>query len=75
MDEIMAIYGCEPMREGEYPTAIIVGSSIRDRAVAKIARREDNFGDHGLLWFDAMDDEGRVIMSISGRAVAEVHHA
>lgn len=74
MDKIKAIYGCEPMRDGEYPTAIIVGSPIRERMVARIARREDNFGDHGLLWFDALDEAGQVIMSISGRAVAEIYH-
>lgn len=79
---IKAIFGMEPGREGEYPTAHIVGgvshsvhgnADARPFTVTKIERREDNFGDHGLLWYDVYDGD-RVAVSMQGRAVAEVHH-
>lgn len=75
---IRAIFGQEPMREGEYPAMFLVGDKAHGpdlpggRTVTKIVRREENYGDHGLLWFDvyAGDD---LIRSMQGRAVAEVH--
>lgn len=79
---IQAIYGVEPAREGEYPTAHIVGgksfvvqgnADSRPFTVTKIERREENFGDHGLLWYDVFDGD-RVVVSMQGRAVAEVHY-
>lgn len=75
---IKAIFGHEPMREGEYPTDFIVGQKAfgpdlpSGKAVTKIVRREENYGDHSLLWFDvyAGDD---LIRSMQGRAVSEIH--
>lgn len=78
MASIKAIFGMEPQREGEYPQAHIVGSaslmpSGERYTVSRIERREDNFGDHGLLWFDVFDGE-RLVTSMQGRAVAEIHY-
>lgn len=64
---IRAIYGAEPQREGEYSRCWMVGFD----AVTKIERREDNFGDHGLLWFDVYEGD-RLVASMSGRHVAEI---
>lgn len=75
---ISAIYGMEPGREGEYPMAHRVGQQSRWAdgtlfTVSRIERREDNFGDHGLLWFDVFDGD-KLAHSMQGRAVAEVHY-
>ena len=76
---ISAIYGMEPNREGEYPTVHAVGSDSyapggKRFTVSKIVQREQNFGDHGLLWFDVYEGE-RIAASMQGRAVAEIHFA
>lgn len=76
--QITAIYGVEPMREGEYPMAHVVGSDSningRDKVrVEWIERREENYGDHGLSWFDVLSG-GKVVASVQARAVAEVHY-
>lgn len=76
---IRAIFGHEPMREGEYPSTFIVGQKVfgpdlRDGAtVTRIVRRDENFGDHGIGWFDVYADK-TLIRSISHRATAEVHY-
>lgn len=75
--QITAIYGIEPLREGEYPIAHVVGSEseIAGRGklrVGWIERRHENYGDHGLDWFDILSD-GKVVASIQARAVAEIH--
>lgn len=75
---IRAIFGQEPMREGEYPAAFIVGQKAfgpdlpGGRIVTKIVRREDFFGDHAICWFDVYA-EGDLLWSMSARAVAEIH--
>ena len=76
---ITAIYGVEPGRENEYPMAHVVGSDshIAGRGKAKIdaiERREENYGDHGLSWFDLMSD-GQLVGSVQARAVAEIHYS
>lgn len=76
--QITAIYGLEPQREGEYPIAHVVGSDshIAGRGkmpIAWIERREENYGDHGLSWFDVLSG-GKVVASIQARAVAEIHY-
>lgn len=73
---IRAIYGPEPLREGEYPTTYIVGSNAYDARLGPVERityREEFYGDHGLGWFDVFTAEGR-IASMSARQVAEVHY-
>ena len=77
---IAAIYGMEPGREGEYPTAHVVGSQSvginGDRfTVSRIDQRAENYGDHGLLWFDVFDTLGNRFASMQARAVAEVIYA
>ena len=53
-DTIKAIYGMEPMREGEYPSGFEVGKPFGGGSdtVSEIKERHDNFGDHGIGWFD-----------------------
>ena len=76
--KILAIFGHEPMREGEYPTAFIVGQKAfgpdlpGGATVTEIKRRDDNFGDHGIGWYEVYAD-GSLIRSMSARAVAEIH--
>ena len=73
---IKAIFGMEPPRENEYPTAFIVGDkwgSRSDDPVTEIRPRTDNFGDHGLLWFEVRCGD-EVVVEIQGRAVSEVHY-
>lgn len=74
-EPIKAIFGMEPMREGEYPMAYIVGSPPggHDCDVIKIEFREDVYGDHGEGWFDVFDEDG-IIGSVNVRSVAEVHY-
>lgn len=76
--EITAIYGVEPLREGEYPMAYVVGSEseIAGRGRFKvewIERRDEHFGDHGLSWYDVLSG-GKIIASVQARAVAEIHY-
>lgn len=79
---ITAVFGMEPQRDDEYPQAHVVGSKShvvglsvpQPFIVGRIERREENFGDHGLAWFDVFDIEGRLITSMQARAVAEVHY-
>lgn len=66
---IHAIHGAEPQRDGEYPSFYAVGR----RGVTRIERREDNYGDHGLLWFDVYEGD-RLVASMSGRHVSEVSY-
>jgi len=72
---IKSIWGQEPLREGEYPQHYIVGSPVMsgDIIVTKIEFREDNYGDHGLGWFDIWAETG-LIASMSARAVSEIHY-
>lgn len=77
---IKRIFGEEPRREGEYPQAYIVGQTLSrasDHVVKRITYRMENYGDHGLGWFDVVvqiDGEDAVLASMSARSVAEVHY-
>lgn len=64
---IHAICGAEPARANEDPFAFQVGMN----GVTKIERREENYGDHGLLWFDIFKGSRRAA-SMNGRHVAVV---
>lgn len=75
---IKALYGMEPLREGEFPTAHIVGSKTHRPdappfTVTRIERREENLGTYGLVWFDVYDGD-RVACSMQATAVAEVYY-
>lgn len=72
-DEIKAIYGPEPMREGEYPAGYEVGFKTAAGDVTAIRSRHENFGDHGIGWFDVFVGEKR-FASMNHRAVAEVYY-
>lgn len=77
-NEIAAIYGEEPHRENEYPFGYVVGNDCYNMGhhfrVTAIMSREDNYGDHGIGWFDVFSGE-HLIASISQRHVAQVHFA
>ena len=72
-ETISAIYGAEPRRDGEYPSIYIVGQSDwrKGPSVTSIKYREDNFGDHGVGWFDVYAGEAR-LASMGARHVAEI---
>lgn len=72
---ISGLFGHEPGREGEYPSAHRVGFPLiaGQPPVDLITYREDNFGDHGLGWFD-VHAGGRIVASVAARAVAEIHY-
>ena len=66
---IKALYGPEPMREGEYPFSATVGVN----GVTRIEEYEENLGDHGLLWLEIY--KGDVLYQrFNARHVAEVHY-
>jgi hypothetical protein len=79
---ITAVFGMEPQRDQENAQAHVVGSKSyvvgpnvpRPFTVGRIERRMENFGDHGLLWFDVFDTDGRLATSMQARAVAEIHY-
>jgi hypothetical protein len=76
---IIAVQGMETGREGETPTFYGIGSECWGVGgikftPTKIERREEQFGDHGLLWFDVYAGD-RLAVSMLGRAVGEVHYA
>ncbi len=43
---VTAIYGFEPPRGGELPTAFILGGRHRDRTITAITHETHNYGDH-----------------------------
>lgn len=65
---IKAIYGHEPMREGETPEAYIVGHN----SVARIEHEMHNYGDHGIGWYNVFREDGAMVASMQERAVASV---
>ncbi len=73
---VKAIYGHEPLRADEYPASYMIGGRIGSggEVVERIEFREDNFGDHGLGWYDVFAN-GRRVLSMQSRAVAEVHYS
>jgi len=73
---VKTLIGHEPGREGEYPSLFTIGTPMRSGQppVDLITYREDNFGDHGLGWFD-VHAGGRIIASVAARAVAEIHYS
>ena len=70
---VSAIYGFEPPREGELPTAFILGGKHNGHTITSIGHEVHNFGDHGIGWYfvKAGDD---VIAALQERAVAEVYY-
>ena len=73
METIKAVFGAEPRREGEYPTMWVVSQEYEGRTITHILFREDNYGDHGLGWFDIFSGEIR-LASMSARETTEVHY-
>ena len=76
--KVLAIYGNEPPRADEFPTAHVVGSEswVQPGArlkVTSIVYREQNLGTYGIGWYDVFSDD--VLMtSMNATAVAEVHY-
>jgi hypothetical protein len=76
--QITAIYGMVPFDDRVERDAWVVGyesniAGVGATRVDWIERREENYGDHGLSWFDVLS-EGKVVASVQARAVAEVHY-
>ena len=63
--KIKAIYGQEPMREREFQDCFCVG----ENGVTEIRNRDENYGDHGLGWYDVFKGEF-LAMSMSARHVS-----
>lgn len=74
---IYAIFGMEPLRDQESPAVHMVGqvSSIAGyrHTVDRIEYREQNFGDHGIGWFDVYSGCVR-IASMTARSLSEVQY-
>ena len=66
---IKALYGPEPMREGEYPFSATVGFD----GVTRIEEYMQNLGDHGVLWFDVYHGD-TLVKRFGARHVAEIHY-
>lgn len=74
---IAAIYGPEPMRADEYPSAYLIGHRWENPGtpdVERIVYRLENYGDHGIGWFDIYAG-GKRVASMAERHVAEVRYA
>lgn len=72
--QVKALFGHEPGREGEWPVSYQVGQVAAGVGkVGRITYREDYYGDHSLAWFDVHVAD-RVALSVSARAVAEIHY-
>jgi hypothetical protein len=66
---IKGVYLEEPRIEGVNAD----GATVSYDGVTRIERRDENYGDHGLSWFDVF--KGDVLFkSFNARAVAAVHH-
>ena len=70
---ISAIYGLEPMRDGEFQTAFILGAKHKEHTVTSIEYSEHNYGDHGLGWFVVKSGD-TLLVEMQARAVAEVYY-
>lgn len=72
---IKAIWGAEPMREGESPDYFEVGRARNPfPTVTRIERRDEFFGDHSIGWFDIFSGEN-LAASMNVRHVATVLYA
>lgn len=69
-DIINFVCGPEPMREGEYPDCVLVGSD----GITRIEVREDNLGTYGIKWFDAYAGD-RLVSSFNAVHIAVVKYA
>lgn len=70
---VSAIYGFEPPREGELPTAFILGGKHNARTVTSITHETHNYGDHGIGWYIVKSGDD-VIAEVQERVVAEVYY-
>lgn len=72
---IQMIVGAEPLRAGENPRFYCVGQAsgfnTGNWPVKSITYRVDDYGDHGLGWYDVWSHDS-LIASVAARAVAEV---
>lgn len=66
---ILSIAGHEPTGSNLQRMHFAVGAF----GVTAIKSREENYGDHGLLWFDVWTGDW-LSASVSGRAVAEIRY-
>lgn len=68
--KIKAVYGQEPMREGEEPHGFHVG--FGKTTVYNIETVQDNFGTYGILWYVAYDKQGNIIGKLNALQTAAV---
>lgn len=69
MNTIKGVYREETRREDTETDGATVGYD----GVTRIERREENYGDHGLSWFDAFKGD-HLHKSFNARAIAAVHY-
>lgn len=69
MNRIEAIFGMEPLREGEYPTSYTVGFD----GVTTIQESKTKYGDHAIGHFDVFKGD-HLHCQMMHRAVAEIHY-
>jgi hypothetical protein len=67
---IKGVWMPDPMQEGYTADGALVGR----HGVTRIERREENYGDHGLSWFDVFQGDV-LVRSYNARHVAEIHYA
>ncbi|QZP06831.1 hypothetical protein [Caenibius sp. WL] len=73
MNIIQSITAPEPMREGEYPIMHIVGMKSGGHVVTNIEYRVENYGDHGLAWYDVFAGD-ILIESMAARDVGSISY-
>jgi hypothetical protein len=75
MTNIRAIFGHETGRDGEVPTAYILGDrphgSGSTSKVTRIEQERENHGTHESMWFAVYDGE-LLIAKMNASAVAEI---
>ena len=67
--EIEAVWGPEPLRDGEYPAGARVGFD----GVTRIERRDEDLGEYGIVWLDVFKD-GILSASFNALHIAAVHY-
>ena len=76
-EKIKGVYGGEPMRQGEYPAAMVVGFNmfgLDSSLVHNIETEEQNLGTYGILWFKAFRADGHMLGKMNAAQVSLVEY-
>lgn len=77
-ERIKGVYGGEPMREGEYPAAMVVGYQMfgpnTDSTVHNIETEEQNLGTYGIHWFKAFRADRHMLGKMNALHVSMVEY-